>query len=309
MNNTEKFLKQLEAQKTDLLNEYHTHECSRDYCNPEHIEHVYLCKYRQIHICLPDTCDLVHDGVCQLSGACYGPSGYSTYDHNDNRTWYENMDHSVPKQNQLFLKTTVEIANHPTTTTHPPVRRHISNKETIKRIERYIECLLYSPERAKMNAEHAKQQEKKANRAKDIYINRCIADNVPANIIELMIIEQQYSMVDLIIEVLPFNEALITHYTLLVLRMHEIVQQYSEEKICLESLTLGTLYYMRQGLNCGGVEVIPLDPFLIKHLPEMNDLRRFGFDKKKYTRGEKWITYTYECATKKKDDLKKLKVK
>jgi hypothetical protein len=307
MNNTEKYLKQLEAQKFDLLNEYHTHECSRDYCNPQNIEHVYLCKYRQIHICLPDTCDLINDGVCQLSGACYGPSGYSTYDHNDNRTWYENMDFSTPQRKQLFLSNVGPIE--PIAPIGPnTIRRNTFNKEAIKKIESYIECLLYSPERAKMNAEHVKLQEKKSNRAKDIYINRCIAKNVPANTIELMIIEQQYSMIDVIIEVLPFDEAIITRYTLLIIRMHEIVQQYSDEKICLESLTLGTLYYMRQGLNCGGVEVIPIDSFLIKHLPEMNDLRRFGFDKKKYTRGEKWITYTYECATKKRDDLKKLKV-
>lgn len=305
-----KILVQLRAQKRDLLNEYHKHVCSREYCNPENIAHIYLCKFRQIHICLPDVCDLLVEGVCQLSGACYGPSGYSIYDHNDQQTWYDHMDYDVPMTKQRYLSLEGEMVEVAVVAVAAAVVPHkaISTKEIIKRIEGYIETLFYSSERSKMNAEQTRAHQQKANRAKEAYINKCIASRQLVNMMDLMGIEEQYKWMEAMIDVLPFDQNLLNHYTQLVLRMYHIIQQYSDEKICLESLTLGTLYYMRQGFSCDGVEVIPRDPFLVKNLPEMNDLRRFGFDKKKYTRGEKWITYTFECASKKKDDLKKIKL-
>ncbi len=145
------------------------------------------------------------DGVCPISGACYGPMGYGNYDPNDNRTWYSKgliQDEPVITKKPDFLPVRgvrgvgAGGANPPAqkgeTGSEPPapeargetpalVPRVVNEREVYNKIETYVEELLYSNERVKINALAAAANKKNSTREKDAYIAKCRANDEPIN--------------------------------------------------------------------------------------------------------------------------------
>jgi hypothetical protein len=46
---------------------------------------------------------------------------------------------------------------------------------------------------------------------------------------------------------------------------------------------------MQQGISVDGSVLLPMDSFLLYHLPLINDLSTFKLDKRKYTKGENLV--------------------
>lgn len=323
----QKVLDILKQYKHDLLDETHGHVCNRKYCNPQNHEQlvflglcpphlrpdtsIYLCKYRQYHVCDYEHC---HCDVCPISGACYGTGGFSSYDYNDPRTRQSRPD----VDDQLNLHVLSGSIIHPIfddddDSDEPATKRSkitMVASEVRKRIEGHVETLLYGKERKKINSDFMSQHEKACTREKDIYIGKCRLDQVPPNQIALHMINDRYKRVQMPLVILDMDQSILTYYTNVVMQIYELVQRYSSDngqgKVCIASVTLGVLYLMRTSYQIDGITLIPLDRFMQENLPSMNELPRFGFDKKRYTRGSKLITFSYGLALKKGVDIRKL---
>jgi hypothetical protein len=302
----EKILLELEQRKEDLLNEHHYHQCRREYCNPQGISNIYLCKFRQIHVCTPDECDLVFEGVCPISGACYGPVGYGNYDPNDNRTFYSRgliNDEPIHAKFPQFLP--IRGANPPASgggVGAPAARvisRVVNEKDVYTRIETYVEDLLYSNERVKINALATAANKKACTQKKEEYIARCSARDEPINWVMMDIIANSFGYVEQVLEIMPLSRETVARYTEMVLKVYKMVQSFTSERVCVESITLAVLYTMRVGYIVNDVQVLPMDPFLKEHLPDMNELGRFGFERHKFTNGENQLTFAFDEAIKK----------
>jgi hypothetical protein len=83
--------------------------------------------------------------------------------------------------------------------------------------------------------------------------------------------------------------------------MFQCIQKYVGENLNLDAIALGTLYKMQQGIRLEETVILPVDRFLVDHLPLINDLPQFKLDKRKFTRGEKLISQMI-------DNVKKMKI-
>lgn len=311
----DKILRELEEKKSDLLNEHHYHECTRKYCNPTGIGNIYLCKYRQIHVCTENECVLVVDGVCPISGACYGAMGYGNYDPNDNRTWYsKGLINDEPlitkKPDYLPVRGIVPVPSSSVPARvaggDPPAPRVVNEREVYNKIETYVEELLYSNERAKINAMAAAANKKNSTREKDAYIARCRANDEPINWLMMDMIANSFGYVEQPLQIMPLSRNTVARYSDAVLQMYKIVQSFIPERVCVESITLAVLYTMRVGYTVNDVQIFPADEFLRENLPEMNELGRFKFERHKFTNGETQITFAYNEAERRGIDISQL---
>jgi hypothetical protein len=270
---------------------YKTHMCSDSICKPQNEttlkkrgllssttpyvtnDRIFVCIYGTIHECTPNTC--MNNNTCPISGLSDGVViEYNSYDPNDSRTW-----------NKEKYK-----------------RKQISLTDVYEKAKDLIETLLYSHHRTQINDKWKKQQLKLCNKEK----NACINPHVPINLIQLAMIQCKYDCKTLPLEILERDEERINYYTYMVIQMYEKIQKYNSDKLCIESVTLGVLYKMKQGFKIDSVIIIPIDIYLVEHLPQMNDLPKFSIDKRKFTKGEKWITYTIEQAQKSGKNLQEI---
>jgi hypothetical protein len=270
----------------EFLNKPNHHTvCSLHTCNPENesaLRHrglipkdyplitndrIYVCNYGVVHECDELTC--MNNTVCPISGLSDGfiPT-YSSYDKHDSRTWEKNIKYK---------------------------RKNITDDEVYEKAEFLVDTMLYSKEhRTKINEKWKKQQLNACKNEK----NTSLKPNLPINLIQLAMIHSKYDGKTLPLELLDYDQQKITYYVNLIAQIYKKVQLYNPgEKICIESITLGLLYKMKQGIKMDDITVIPVDIFLVEHLPLMNDLPSC-IDKRKFTKGEKWITMTIDKSRK-----------
>jgi hypothetical protein len=69
-------------------------------------------------------------------------------------------------------------------------------------------------------------------------------------------------------------------------------------KIDIDSMGIAVLYHMRTGMCVSGIQVLPVDHYLIQRLPQLNDLPFFQFPKRKLTKGTAIIKSFYATAMK-----------
>jgi len=219
----------------------------------------YICKYGVIHVCSEFTC--MAEGTCPVSGASMGyVNEYSNYDPSDPRTWEVNKDAKKPK------------------------RQNDATAE--EKIEYIIEELLYSPKRKKIHDKLYAQSQKLMKKEKTNYLKQC-KNAKEVNLIKLaMIITKhttQRSGMNYMLEKYPI---LVTKYTALILDIYEQIKKVTNKKVNVESVTLACLYKMQQG----GVQgLLEPDVYLARNLPELAHLHEFGFNKTRFTDGEKLI--------------------
>jgi hypothetical protein len=200
--------------------------------------------------------------ICPVSGASMGyVNEYSNYDPNDPRTWEVNKD----------LKNT---------------KKRPIQSETEERIEYIIEELLYSSKRKKIYEKLYNQAQKNLKKEKTAYLKSCKDGQV--NLIKLAMIITKHSCYkkNALNYHLMKNEVQLAKYTSIILDIYERVKKFSNKKVNIESIVLACLYKMQQGGIPGLLEP---DVYLARNLPELAHLHEFGFNKTKFTDGEKLI--------------------
>lgn len=267
----------------------HPHICSRAYCDPQNEVnlvsrglvddnksmtcHIFICKYGQIHTCDRYTC--MAEGVCAVSGLVeHNFQEYADYDKHNAKTW------AKPGNNLA---------------TAPPPKRLKIDEE---RIEYIIDTLLYSEERVKICQDLQTTTAKACRKECVNYEKLCALNKVPINMIVLGEIVSRYAKPQPL-EILIRDQARIDFYAGVV--KHFL--RFLPEKVNLDAVVIGTLYCMQQGITIDNIEVLPLDPFLLHNLPLMNDIPRFGLDKKRFTMGQKVLIRLIEQTQKKGQNL------
>ena len=261
------------------------HICSHEYCKPENEsslkkrglipketpmvtnDSVFVCIYGNIHECSEYTC--MNNTICPISGLSDGhPSNYSSYNRKDPRT---------------FIKDPIKHK-----------RKRLTDDELYEKAENLVEIILYSNCREKINEKFKRQQVKLCNKEKNAYTK----EFYPVNLPQLAMVQCKYDSKTVPLEILKRDPQRIEYYTFMIVQMYKKINQYIDDKLCIESITLGLLYKMKQGLKIDGIIIIPIDLYLVEHLPVMNDLPVFNIDKRKFTKGEQWINYSIEQARK-----------
>ncbi len=289
------------------------HECSRQLCDPLNevalvargymegpatTEHLFLCKYGQIHEC-GDAC--TYDEVCPVSGMAQSDQiDVSNYDSTNSLTWGPRPSYLISDAHaERVMKRWVpkeEAAELPLLLAPPT--KILKLDDTYQRIETLIDRILFSDQRKKINTACIAQQARKAKREKEMYMTECVDRHIPFNLLHLLMIDAKYTKNVHMLHVFPRDDSLITKYANYVLQVYMRVQDSTSEKVCPDAITLGTLYKMQQGMKVNDVTLIPLDPFLADNLPLMNDLPKFKVNKKKYTQGERAIFLMFEQGRK-----------
>jgi hypothetical protein len=278
-------IKVLESKRRMLANDVveckqHTHECSHAYCNPMMVDYdTYMCRYLALHKCTEQLCKSERD-VCPISGRTHGPpGGFSSYDKDDFRTWKAEVVSSATSAPLARVKR---------------ARTRIVKPETVfKQIEAIVEKLLYSGYRKKIVDKWRIHQGKKCQRKID-----SANKQYPFNRIRERILRDYYKQKTPPLQLLKYDANLVAKYAQRVFHTYEVIRKCDGEqnKICVESVTLATLYMMRFGYRVNDVVLLPLDAFLVQTLPEMNDLPGFGLEKSRFTKGQKLINFAFDMA-------------
>jgi len=322
----EKIIQRLETAKRlcgniiETLEPFH-HICSKEICNPENEDDlivkgvlsppalstdIYLCNYKNHHICNANQCNNTIRGVCPISGACYGnPGGFSSYDKNDYRTWHRNLKISQHAQ-QIYISENPSIYNN---------KRKIDEKEKVEEVvaqkksrrqkpfsqlreiaSNVIRCLLYSSIRNKINSRIKNQNERFLIKAVQTYIKSCKKDKSVIDVIYLQKIHDTYTTVENKLEMLVYNEYIVKKYVDIIIATYKNVKKYYSDTFKIETIALGVLYIMRQGYEVENIILFQSDSFLLYNLPSICDIPSFGYDKKNITKGKLIIQYTYNQA-------------
>ncbi len=272
---------------------------------PATTEHLYLCKYGQLHEC-GDAC--TYEEICPVSGiAQVDQIILADYDSTNPLTWGPKPSYLISDAHaERLMKrycpdppTTAEAAK--------PQQKMLKLDDTYLRIESLVDRLLFSDQRKKINATCMAQQTRKSKREKEMYLAECAERCIPFNLLHLMMIDAKYTRNVHLLNIIPRDDQLITKYANYVLQVYVRVQHAcggggggggDGGKICPDAIALATLYKLQQGMKVNDVTLIPLDPFLADNLPLMNDLPKFKVNKKKYTPGERLIFLMFEQGRK-----------
>lgn len=307
--------------KQGVFHDHINHVCHKGFCDPcneqmlsnrgllqggidVYARDLYVCNYQVIHYCSKDTCTAVDNGVCRISGACYGTTGTSTYDKNDYRTWRAKTDNEPFKGSSADFIYKAEPKEHieqkqkiKDEIVRPRKRRR--QKPILKSIQEIVEKLLFGAERIKINKSIKNTVKEHCNVEITNYVKTCMDNHMAINTMHIYKITLQVSSRTLII--LPYDLNIIERYTSLITHIcRNILKINPNINIELTSLTLALLYKMRIGYMYENEEILAIDPFLIDILPEISQLPFFGYEKTRITIGERIIEYAFNYAKEKR---------
>lgn len=290
---------------------------------------IFLCKYGNVHICSASSCDLYafsKSQTCPLSGYQWGLAVCS-YDKNDYRTWKRGghvetgtKDHGAAfKLHNVLLsgdEEEKEKKDPPSREAPPPTKKRnigsatpLSKTAVLERAGDLITILLFSNCRRACNLEALASFKREAEKAKQTYIKRRNEHRQFPYLTDILRLVGHYLSQPLpLIEMEP-DDALKNHYAHVIWQVWQNIVEYTERiqepdgtlvlpRIDFDMVALGVLYYMREGLQCEGVYVLPSDAFLMNMLPLVRDLDYFNIKKKKITKGAHFIENTYKRAIK-----------
>ncbi len=325
-------VKRLRQGKADICDVRKKHTCSSATCNPQSEEqmvqlgtltgpivsnNVYLCKYGVMHICSTTACKLYESTktqTCPISGFQLGEL-VSTYDKNDYRTWNKSKE---TETNVVAATTERDPKRHKTdvvavTTAQKRPRPLIQERVAKEKAADIITNLLYSNARAQRNAAAIQEFHKESIMAKNTYVqNRLQMRQLPYLTDMYRLVAHFTSQALPLVEFEP-DAYLIEYYSCVVYQIWLLVVRYivpEKEKIRnelgeellprldYETVCLGVLYGMRQGLAFDGIFVLPYDEFLACNLPVFSELGYFGIVKNKITTGNSMLVKMYKNALK-----------
>ena len=197
--------------------------------------------------------------------------------------------------------------------TAPKPKKVRSEASVRARVRQIIETLLFSSVRDEFNESAMREHEARLQRERERYMQRCKELRQLPNIIDLHVLVNYYASKPLPLLNITMDAVMLQYYIGIVFQIWQKVNAYLDDshasiKISLDSVTLGALYALREGLSACGLEIIPKDKVLCQRgvLPLINDINHFGFAKKKVTAGEKLIVAAYDQALRlrvSRDDL------
>lgn len=284
--------------KRDLCNSRALHVCSTKVCNPESEEslirqgslagppissNVYLCKFGVIHVCSSSSCTNYgdsHNQTCHISGIQHGVVS-SSYDKGDSRTWHKKTDVGQPRQPP---------------TKKAKVKKTLSEKVAKERARETVIKLLYSSDRKTRNDVAIAEHTEEAIEAKKTYEKERLVKRQAPFLTDVLRLMGYYSMKQLPLVEFEYDAPLIEYYACVMYQVWKMVLLHTPvaEHLEFESVCLGTLYGMRQGLG----ETLPRDEFLSHNLPFINELAYFGIQKEKINDGTILIMGMCDAARK-----------
>lgn len=292
-----------------LYDNHVVHECIPSFCDPcseqmltergklvGPIVHpnTYMCNYRVVHVCTVETCNTTEHGVCRITGACYGSSGVSSYDKMDYRTWRTkttdtpNSTLSARIYGQEPVVEQVEFKTPKRPYKPTPVSKI---QQTVKEM---VRKLLYDGCRQNINDIRTKKIDTERSNVVDGYKLQCGREQTPVDLTQISIINHHYKNLNAeLLPIEPYNIDKIQHYVYLCKQVCIFVQEYWEKKISFGSVTLATLYAMKQGYRLHDINILPQDLYLIRMLPMKNELSRFSIASKMLTHGQILLEYAY----------------
>lgn len=305
--------------------------------------YVFLCRYGVVHVCTQTTCTRYMEnpqGVCPISGISYGHIYQTDYDKEDSRTWYQTPQTAIRQSaqeqrtrivRQKRSRSILSLAGDMFAPPPPPQKKEeeeeeepppepLVKKKKVRvgesaraRIRQIIESLLFSSVRDQFNEVAIRENNHQLKKERDRYLSRCREVRQIPNFIDICVLTNYYARKPLPLLNITMDTIMLNYYIGIVYQIWEKVNAYLDDtqssiKISLDSVTLGALYALREGLSAHGLDIIPKDKVLCQRgvLPLINDINHFGFAKKKVTAGEKLIVAAYDNALRlnvSRDDL------
>lgn len=304
--------------RNDMQQSGRVHRCSHTRCKPMDEEaliqmnklqgpkvtsNVYVCQLGAVHICSDSTCEMFNatpDKICPISGIQHAQIT-SSYTRNDPKTWYENtarepVQKKARKQNTDILPTLRKMQSH--------------TLESIQfKASEYVKRLLFGVERVKLN--NATIEERN-----DLVIKMCEKYRREQLSIRQLPYESELHKIrgSITSQPLPlcefvFNDELLQYYTGVIVQEWNLIITYLKEdtraiviqKCDVETISVSTLYCMKDGISQDGMVMLPRDEFLKAHLPKIGDLERyFSIGRDRIQLGKKIITASIIHSVKKR---------
>lgn len=274
------------------------------------------------------------NGICPISRIHYANHSFSSYSRADSRTWsskpssrfcnpgagvFSNVIRKrKKKKRKLLTQSGINIVvgkkqepEPKQKLPEPKPRRRKRYASTISlipnRSREIVQILLYSKHRKDINNITRTKHQSQLNKRCEEYIKQCANERQRIVLSDLARFNTYYSNMALPLSEMKRNESIIDNYATIIQHVWNIVytfnnnaiqnnDEYCGPKLCFDSIALGALYTMRQGYKINSIEVLPQDRFLLYNLPIINDLTRFGFAKKKITKGENLLSIAYKNA-------------
>lgn len=313
-----------------------THTCTHALCAPEcetsMIQHgtlhgppisnnVYLCNFGTVHICSETSCSLygyTKTQTCPLSGLEWG-SMVSTYDKNDYRTWHHGGREVETNNNYQSLKRIIEDDDNDNDDNKKEENQQkakkrrlimpakISKETALERGRTLVDTLLYSNARRHRNMDALEEFQRQAENAKQTYIAGRLKNRQLPFLTDILRLVGNFCSQPLPLIEYPRDENVLEYYAHVIYQVWCKVLDYCDKqldedgneippRVDYETVGMGVLYTMRDGLQCSNVMVLPEDHFLVASLPDVRDMNYFGIQKRKVTLGNNLLKKIYKAA-------------
>lgn len=297
------YLIKMRLKNKSLLSEHKPHYlCSVETCNPiclPDAPNVFLCSARKIHICTFMHCELYRhndESRCPISGLVLGKQFTGHSYSNPLRVYrqvtpgplYEPMGSYITKRGRIeVLPNTTEEDDdeeEEILSQGNVKNRQFSdiNKQKVdvcrKEISRIISSLFWSPTRASVNKDKNAKYKSVVEKKAKLYRDDCLEKGKPISLLHLAIINANAKKLlsgDLLSNP-PRNlkDSVSKTLTDIVLGMWKKYSLFKGSYFSVITFTITILYMLRKGLVLGnGVQVIPHNDFVRKHMPKIKHLK------------------------------------
>jgi len=265
---------------------------------------VYMCALGSLHICSKTSCEYYgaqHDQTCHVSGIQHG-TVISSYDAGDYRTWRPQIPGGPDALPRPATQVVIKGKTKKGTKRKAPFAQ---NGEKVlsadaERAESIVVNLLFSPMRTQRNLTATVANRKNAQKAKQGYAyDRKVHHRQLPCLSELHKRGTAALLCELPLKELERDDALVSYYVAVIMQLSAKVRAYCmpKQRMDMDSLALGTLYMLRQGYSHEGRVYLAADAFLDAHLPRINDMIYFAYDRDKITDGMRMLLALYTTTT------------
>jgi len=259
---------------------------------------VYICAQGSLHICSKSACEYYgaqQDQTCHVSGIQHG-TVVSSYDAGDYRTWKPLPPALSGGQQQPAGASSTKRAKSAPKKQPPQQQQQHGAKQDADKAETIVNNLLYSAMRTQRNVTAMLGNRRIASKAKQGYVyERKVHQHQLPYLSELHKRGSWALQAELPLKELERDDSLVAYYVAVIGQLSGKVRTHCvfDHRIDAEALALGTLYMLRQGYSHAGRIYLAADPFLDAHLPRINDMVFFGYDRDKITDGMRMLLALY----------------
>jgi len=289
---------------------------------------VFLCNYGKVHVCSDMECKhsaYAPGTACPISGIIHQDRAMSDYSRADFRTWNSTL-HTADKnvltekrvgekakflnRKKLFssgmgfmeFKKQSKKEEPQAPQQAPKKKRRIGEKKQADRnkiARNVIERLLYDPARTQVNNTSLERARKYAEKAQQTYVQDMLAQKAIPFWTDMYRIVATAGERAQLLQILPYSETTVSLYINIINQIwtRVVLKWYKPDgPLDFEAFCIHLLYTLTRGYILQQESVLPMDRFLLRNLPKINDFKFFRFDRKKHTTGEIILTEAYESA-------------